>query len=181
MISFQDGCPCPEGAYRCQGPPTMKPFSTFHKRQGFRCKRRDKIGRSLKPSSCEEKCKLDSNCCKFFVKKNRFCFICDPDAIPEDCRNKGRGCNRFTFYEKSSCQVSTTTTSVTTTAKTTNSPISTTLAKEWNEWNRWSECSELCNGGTRFRRRTCRNGEIGENGCETEDARQEVDCNTTQC
>ena len=34
------------------------------------------------------------------------------------------------------------------------------LAATWNTWGSWSECSQTCQGGTRFRRRTCQNGNL---------------------
>ncbi len=33
-------------------------------------------------------------------------------------------------------------------------------AVEWASWGSWSGCSQTCQGGTRFRRRNCQNGNV---------------------
>lgn len=46
---------------------------------------------------------------------------------------------------------------------------------KWSEWSEWSECSSLCNGGLKFRQRTCLDGVCIGNSTEYSE------CNTFQC
>ena len=48
-------------------------------------------------------------------------------------------------------------------------------ASEWSEWSDWSECSSLCNGGLKFRQRTC----LGES-CQG-NSTEFTECNTFLC
>ena len=63
---------------------------------------------------------------------------CNTDSCPE-------GACIYTFYNPNSV-----------------SALIRTVEASWGGWGSWSGCSETCQGGTRFRRRNCRNGNICE-------------------
>lgn len=53
----------------------------------------------------------------------------------------------------------------------------------WSPWNEFSECTVSCNGGTKFRKRTCNSPRPDPDGipCNVSDAIQRVPCNEEKC
>ena len=52
--------------------------------------------------------------------------------------------------------------------------------KQWGDWNDWGECSSSCDGGMRFRKRSCIGGNPNDAGCEGL-FHQSEECMTQKC
>ena len=52
--------------------------------------------------------------------------------------------------------------------------------KQWGDWNDWGECSSSCDGGMRFRKRSCIGGNPNDTGCEGL-FHQSEECMTQKC
>ena len=51
----------------------------------------------------------------------------------------------------------------------------------WAEWNSWSPCSKTCGQSQQVRVRTCIFGQIGDDGCKANDAKEEQACQLSEC
>ena len=55
----------------------------------------------------------------------------------------------------------------------------------WTEWTGWTDCTKTCEGGTRYRTRTCTNPTPQYNGyqCNADGSsdREDQNCNTGEC
>ncbi|CAG5106781.1 Oidioi.mRNA.OKI2018_I69.chr1.g2996.t2.cds [Oikopleura dioica] len=49
------------------------------------------------------------------------------------------------------------------------------------EWENWSDCSRTCGSGARIRKKPCINGNIGEIGCDSAEATEQISCATHYC